>query len=74
MMPVGADGCRSKPGMTTLRRSSPYSLIRKKNSASYDRRVAQRRRGLADIAALKGTQDAGTSRLQLGISAVLPSK
>jgi 2OG-Fe(II) oxygenase superfamily len=47
--------------VTTLRRSSPYSLICKKNSASYDRRVVQRRRDLADIAALKGTEDAGTS-------------
>ncbi|MBO0755168.1 MAG: 2OG-Fe(II) oxygenase [Bradyrhizobiaceae bacterium] len=43
--------------VTTLRRSSPYSLVCRKNSASYDRRVEQRRQDLADIAVLRGTPD-----------------
>jgi hypothetical protein len=43
--------------VTTLRRSSPHSLICKKNRASYDRRVAQRRQDMADIATLKGEAD-----------------
>jgi hypothetical protein len=46
--------------VTTLRRSSPLVSSAIKNSASHNRRVVQRRRDLADIAALKGT-DAGTS-------------
>jgi predicted 2-oxoglutarate/Fe(II)-dependent dioxygenase YbiX len=41
--------------VTTVRRGSPHSLVCRKNSASYDRRVAQRRQDLADIAAMKGT-------------------
>jgi predicted 2-oxoglutarate/Fe(II)-dependent dioxygenase YbiX len=47
--------------VTTLRRSSPYSLVCRKNSASYDRRVAQRRKDLVDIARLKGAKDTATS-------------
>ncbi len=39
----------------TERRGSPHSLVCQKNSASYNRRVAQRRQDLADIAILKGT-------------------
>ncbi len=55
--------------VTTLRRSSPYSLVCRKNSASYGRRVAQRGRDLADIAMLKGTEDtaaSGTSDRAIG--------
>jgi hypothetical protein len=37
----------------TEQRGRPYSLICRKNRASYDRRVAQRRQDLADIAALR---------------------
>jgi hypothetical protein len=45
----------------TERRGSPHGLVCRKNSASYDRRVAQRRQDLADIAILKGTMDAMAS-------------
>ena len=38
----------------TERRGSPHSLICQKNSASYNRRMAQRRQDLADIARLTG--------------------
>jgi hypothetical protein len=38
----------------TERRGSPHRLICQKNSASYDRRTAQRRQDLADIATLTG--------------------
>jgi predicted 2-oxoglutarate/Fe(II)-dependent dioxygenase YbiX len=48
--------------VATLRRSSPHSLVCRKNSASYDRRVAQRRKDLADIAMLKLTEDTAASR------------
>ena len=37
----------------TLRRGSPHSLIAAKNQASYKRRVAQRQKDLADLAALR---------------------
>ena len=37
----------------TERRGSPHSLVCRKNSASYQRRVAQRRQDLADIAILR---------------------
>lgn len=37
----------------TLRRGSPHSLICRKNQASYQRRVAQRKQDLADLAALR---------------------
>jgi len=47
--------------VTTLRRSSPYSLVCRKNSASYDRRVAQRHKELADIRMLKGMEDTTTT-------------
>jgi hypothetical protein len=60
---------RADLDVTTLRRSSPYSLVCRKNSASYDRRVAQRRRDLADIAVLKGAEDTaafGTSGRAIG--------
>jgi hypothetical protein len=46
----------------TERRGSPHGLVCRKNSASYERRVAQRRQDLADIAILKGTMDATVSR------------
>jgi hypothetical protein len=39
--------------VTTERRGSPHGLVCRKNRASYEWRVAQRRRDLADIAALK---------------------
>lgn len=45
----------------TERRGSPYSLVCQKNSASYERRVAQRRRDLADIATLKGAKEAASA-------------
>jgi predicted 2-oxoglutarate/Fe(II)-dependent dioxygenase YbiX len=45
----------------TERRGSPHGLVCRKNSASYDRRVAQRRQDLADIATLKGTMDGAAS-------------
>lgn len=47
--------------VTTLRLGSPHSLVCRKNSASYHRRVAQRRRDLADITMLKGTENTSTS-------------
>jgi predicted 2-oxoglutarate/Fe(II)-dependent dioxygenase YbiX len=37
----------------TLRRGSPHSLICRKNQASYERRIAQRKQDLADLAALR---------------------
>ena len=40
---------------TTERRGSPHSLVCTKNQASYERRVAQRKRDLADIATLEGS-------------------
>jgi hypothetical protein len=45
----------------TLRHGSPHTLVCRKNSASYDRRVAQRRKDLADITILKGTENTATS-------------
>ena len=45
----------------TLRHGSPHTLVCRKNSASYDRRVAQRRIDLADITILKGTENTTTS-------------
>jgi predicted 2-oxoglutarate/Fe(II)-dependent dioxygenase YbiX len=47
--------------VTTLRRGSPHSLVCRKNSASYDRRVVQRRKDLADITMLKGTENTTAS-------------
>ncbi len=38
---------------STERRGSPHSLISVKNQASYERRVAQRKQDLADLAALR---------------------
>jgi hypothetical protein len=45
---------RADLDVTTDRRGSPRSLVCHKNSASYERRVAQRRQDLADIKILKG--------------------
>ena len=45
----------------TERRGSPHSLICQKNRASYERRVAQRRQDLADIAILKATTQRGAA-------------
>jgi predicted 2-oxoglutarate/Fe(II)-dependent dioxygenase YbiX len=45
----------------TVRHGSPHTLVCQKNRASYQRRVAQRREDLADIAILKGTEDTTTS-------------
>jgi predicted 2-oxoglutarate/Fe(II)-dependent dioxygenase YbiX len=45
----------------TERRGSPHGLVCRKNSASYERHVVQRRQDLADIAILKGTMDAAAS-------------
>ena len=53
---------RADLDVRTERRGSPHSLVCRKNSASYERRVAQRRQDLADIAILKGTMDAAVSR------------
>ncbi len=53
---------RADLDIRTERRGSPHSLVCRKNSASYERRVAQRRQDLADIAILKGTMDAAVSR------------
>ena len=47
--------------VATLRHSTPHSLVCRKNSASYDRRVVQRRKDLADIRMLKGTDDTTTA-------------
>jgi hypothetical protein len=49
---------RADLDIRTERRGSPHSLVCRKNSASYERRVAQRRQDLADIAVLNGTTDA----------------
>jgi hypothetical protein len=38
--------------LTTDRRGRPYSLVCSKNQASYERRAHQRKRDLADLAAL----------------------
>lgn len=45
----------------TERRGSPHSLVCRKNRASYERRVAQRRQDLADIAVLKATTQRGAA-------------
>jgi predicted 2-oxoglutarate/Fe(II)-dependent dioxygenase YbiX len=45
--------------VTTERKGSPHGLVCRKNSASYERRVAQRRTDVADIAVLKGAGAAG---------------
>jgi len=42
--------------LRTERRGSPHSLICRKNRASYERRAAQRRQDLADIAILRATR------------------
>jgi hypothetical protein len=47
---------RADLDVATDRRGRPYSLICRKNRASYGRRVAQRRQDLADIGILKGTK------------------
>ncbi len=44
---------RADLDVRTERRGSPHTLVCRKNSASYERRVAQRRQDLADIAILK---------------------
>jgi hypothetical protein len=53
---------RADLDVETERRGRPYSLICRKNRASYERRVAQRQQDLADIAALKGTAQKGKPR------------
>ncbi|HEX5998694.1 MAG TPA: 2OG-Fe(II) oxygenase [Hyphomicrobiaceae bacterium] len=45
---------RADLDLQTERRGRPYALICRKNRASYERRVAQRRQDQADITALKG--------------------
>jgi 2-oxoglutarate-Fe(II)-dependent oxygenase superfamily protein len=52
---------RADLDVRTERRGSPHRLVCRKNSASYERRVAQRRQDLADIAMLKGTMQAAAS-------------
>jgi hypothetical protein len=49
---------RADVDFTTERRGRPYALVCKKNSASYQRRVEQRRQDLADIAVLKAAEAA----------------
>ena len=44
---------RADVDIRTERRGSPHSLIAVKNQASYERRVAQRKQDLADLAALQ---------------------
>lgn len=44
---------RADVNIHTERRGSPHSLIAVKNQASYERRVAQRKQDLADLAALQ---------------------
>jgi hypothetical protein len=51
---------RADLDIRTERRGSPHSLVCRKNSDSYERRVAQRRQDLADIAVLKGSMDAAS--------------
>src|SRR5262245_20783324 len=53
---------RADLDVETDRRGRPYSLICRKNRASYERRVAQRRQDLADITTLRGTKDKAKSR------------
>ena len=50
---------RADLDVRTERRGSPHSLVCRKNRASYERRVAQRREDLADIAILSGTTGRG---------------
>jgi hypothetical protein len=50
---------RADLDVRTERRGSPHSLVCRKNRASYERRVAQRRQDLADIAILSGTTGRG---------------
>jgi hypothetical protein len=45
---------RADVDVTTERRGSPHGLVCRKNNASYDRRVAQRQKDLAEIAGLEG--------------------
>jgi hypothetical protein len=52
---------RADLDIRTERRGSPHSLVCQKNSASYERRVAQRRQDLAHIAILTGTMAAAAS-------------
>jgi hypothetical protein len=51
---------RADLNMRTERQGSPHSLICKKNQASYERRIRQRKQDLADLAAL--TASATTKR------------
>jgi hypothetical protein len=48
---------RADLDVRTEERGRPYSLICRKNRASYERRVGQRQQDLADIAALQGMTD-----------------
>jgi predicted 2-oxoglutarate/Fe(II)-dependent dioxygenase YbiX len=50
---------RADLDVRTERRGSPHSLICRKNRASYERRVAQRRQDLADITILRRTTGRG---------------
>jgi hypothetical protein len=51
--------------VTTDCRGRPYGLVCAKNQASYDRRVKQRRKDLADLDALAGS--GGITSRQLGL-------
>ena len=55
---------RADLDVRTERRGSPHGLVCRKNSASYERRVAQRRQDLADIAIVKRTTDAVGRKLR----------
>jgi hypothetical protein len=55
---TGAKAARVDLDVGTERRGSSYSLICRKNRASYERRDAQRRH-LADVAILKGATGRG---------------
>lgn len=53
---------RADADMRTERKGSPHTLICRKNQASYDRRVRQRKQDLADLAVLASRPSAGPSK------------
>ena len=53
---------RADVDMRTERKGSPHTLICRKNHASYERRVRQRRQDLADLAVLASRPSAGPSK------------
>ncbi|MBU1212973.1 MAG: 2OG-Fe(II) oxygenase, partial [Alphaproteobacteria bacterium] len=53
---------RADVDMRTERKGSPHTLICRKNQASYERRVRQRKQDLADLAVLAPRPSAGPSK------------